>query len=156
MSVADDLNQLAALRRAGALSEEEFATAKRRLLEEPGYASTAASDSGSGAGRRAVTVFGVLTLLLLMLALWGAARAVSLRDEAAAIQDAALVEALGVRVPDPRPAIERMELRMRATGYQAIAAIGLVAGIVSATVTYALSPPGTWRRRRPHARGGEP
>lgn len=61
------------------------------------------------------------------------------------VQDAALVDTLGVRVPDPRPAFERTELRIRAFGWAVVAAgsglIALVAAGISALARPTPLPP---------------
>lgn len=56
------------------------------------------------------------------------------------VRDAALIDTLGVRVPDPRPAFERTELRMRAFGW-AVVTVG--AGLIAliAAGFYALVRP---------------
>jgi hypothetical protein len=61
------------------------------------------------------------------------------------VQDTALVDTLGVRVPDPRPAFERAELRMRAFGWAVVTAgtglLALIAAGMFALVRPAPLPP---------------
>jgi hypothetical protein len=66
-------------------------------------------------------LFGAVTLVCAVK--WGTTAA-----QIDQVRDAALVDTLGVRVPDPRPAFERAELRMRAFGWAVVAAgSGLIA-----------------------------
>ena len=132
-SLADELVRLAELRDRGDLSPEEFAAAKARLLGSP--PSVPAPDGAmllyhvvTTGQRRAVWLLAVVAALFAVVALWSTGRYVELRNEAATVKDSALVERFGVRIPDPRPAIERAELRMRASAFGAFA---IVAGLVT-------------------------
>ena len=55
MSVADEIRKLAELRDAGQLSDEEFAAAKKRLLEGVGGSPLLPTDSGLNRLRRSTT-----------------------------------------------------------------------------------------------------
>ena len=91
----------------------------------------------------AVALFVALCFLALAAAAgygWADARA-----QASEVQDAALAEAFGVRIPDPRPALERLELRTRALVFGVVAltsgATGLLALGVWAIVRPSPPPP---------------
>ncbi|MDQ3538159.1 MAG: hypothetical protein M3415_05120 [Actinomycetota bacterium] len=77
----------------------------------------------TGQRRRQARIALAVAVLFGLLACFGALRWADLRDQAAATPDEALVEGLGVTLPDPRPALVRVELRLRAFVYGS-AAIG--------------------------------
>ena len=56
------------------------------------------------------------------------------------VEDAALVDTLGVRVPDPRPALERAELRLRAFGWAVLAGGALLVAVVSGGLYLLIRP----------------
>jgi hypothetical protein len=84
--------------------------------------------------RRVGAVALALALLFALAGLIAAGAWQSTRAEAAAIEDRALVDTLGVTVPDPRPAVERLALRARATLF----GIGAVAAFVLSLPCFAL------------------
>lgn len=78
--------------------------------------------------RRAATLLAVVAVLFGVVALWSVSRYTALKEQVDAVEDAALVDRFGLRIPDPRPAIERAELRVRATAFGGLAVVvGLVA-----------------------------
>jgi hypothetical protein len=92
--------------------------------------------------RRVAWVLAIVTLLFAAACLWSALRAVELNGQAAAVEDVALVDRFGIRIPDPRPAIERAELRVRATAYSGLAiGTGLAASVTLLGVLL-VRPPG--------------
>jgi hypothetical protein len=71
-----------------------------------------------------VLVFGIVTLVAGM-------RWAALRTEITELPDDPLIEAFGVRIPDPRPAIERTELRIRAFAWGMVAMTSLVLSLLA-------------------------
>lgn len=90
--------------------------------------------------RRTAWVALVLAVACLLAAAWSGLRWREANAAAAAVQDRALVEAFGVSLPDPRPSLERTELRARAFlhGSVAVGAAGL--GLISLAVSALLRP----------------
>jgi hypothetical protein len=137
MTLPDELVRLAELRDRGDLSPEEFASAKARLLSSSAPAASSRDDAMllyyavTTGQRRVAWLLMVVAVLFGVVAIWSAGRYVRLQEQVDAVKDSALVERFGVRIPDPRPAIERVELRMRATAFGGLA---VVAGLVAAGV----------------------
>lgn len=81
--------------------------------------------------RRVATAFLAIAVLFGAVALLCGVKWATTKAQIDDVQDAALIDTLGVRVPDPRPAFQRTELRMRAFGWAVGAAgtglIGLTA-----------------------------
>lgn len=133
MTLSDEIARLAELRDRGHLSPEEFASAKARLLTSPKPA-TSGSDGAmllyhvaTTGQRRAAWLLAFIAVLFGVVALWSLSRYAELQQQINTVQDSALVERFGVRIPDPRPAIERAELRVRATAFGGLAVVtGLV------------------------------
>ena len=95
--------------------------------------------------RRLATAFLAVALLFAALALLSGVKWAATVGQIDEVEDAALIDTLGVRVPDPRPAFERTELRIRAFGWGVVAAgaglIALLAGGMFALVRPAGLPP---------------
>lgn len=79
-------------------------------------------------------LFGAIALLCAVK--WGTTRAQI--DE---VRDADLIDTLGVRVPDPRPAFERTELRIRAFGWAVVAVGSAVVALIAAALYALVRPP---------------
>ena len=98
-------------------------------------------------------LFGAIALLCAVK--WGTT--VAQIDE---VRDAALIDTLGVRVPDPRPAFERAELRIRAFGWAVVAVgsgvVALVAAALYALVRPAPLPPDLQALQAGRSRGQPP
>lgn len=94
----------------------------------------------TGQRRRQARIALAVAIVFGLLACFGALRWADLRDQAAATPDAALVEGLGVTLPDPRPALLRVELRLRAFVYGS-AAIGFGGVALLALASWALVRP---------------
>lgn len=146
-SLADELVRLAELRDRGDLSPEEFATAKVRLLS-PRPPSVPGPDGAmllyhvvTTGQRRAVWLLAVVAALFAVVALWSTGRYVELRKQVDTVKDSALVERFGVRIPDPRPAIERAELRMRATAFGGLAVVAGLVTVGMAVAALLVRPP---------------
>lgn len=71
----------------------------------------------AGQRRRQAWTRLLVALVLGALAVVAGLRWADAREQARGVEDEALVEALGVSIPDPRPAIQRAELRVRAFFY---------------------------------------
>jgi TRAP-type C4-dicarboxylate transport system permease small subunit len=100
----------------------------------------------TGQRRRQARIALAIAVLFGLLACFGALRWADLRDQAAATPDAALVEGLGVTLPDPRPALVRVELRLRAFMYGS-AAIGFGGVALLALASWAMVRPPSPPRR---------
>jgi hypothetical protein len=86
--------------------------------------------------RRFATGFLVIAVLFGVIALVCAVKWAATAAQIDSVEDAALVDTLGVRVPDPRPAFERAELRMRAFGWAVVTAgAGLIALMAAGAFT---------------------
>ena len=70
--------------------------------------------------RRVAMAALTVALLFALIAVGGAVQWASTQSRLAAVEDAPLVEALGVEIPDPRPAIERGQLRLQALVWQVV------------------------------------
>jgi hypothetical protein len=139
MSVVDELKSLAELHQRGHLSAGEYDQAKQHLLRTSRRAVAEASapppDGAyllyrliSSGLRRASMALAVIALLFASVAGWSGVHYFELTSQVAAIQDTSLAHGLGLRIPDPRPAIERAVLQAKASGYGVLAAgTGLVA-----------------------------
>ena len=69
----------------------------------------------------------VVGVLFGLVAAWSAVHYFDLSGQAAALRDASLARGFGVRIPDPRPSIERSILEAKATAYAVLAAVtGLI------------------------------
>ena len=95
--------------------------------------------------RRLAKAFLAVALLFAALALLSGVKWATTASQIDEVEDAALIDTLGVRVPDPRPAFERTELRIRAFGWGVVAAgtglIALLAAGMFALVRPAGLPP---------------
>ncbi len=105
--------------------------ASQRAVETPGHAPDGAyllyRLIASGL-RRASMALAVIALLFGLVAVWSGLRYFDLTAQVTAIQDAALAHGFGLRIPDPRPTIERAVLDTKATAFGLLAAgTGLVA-----------------------------
>lgn len=92
--------------------------------------------------RRIATALLAVAILFGLLCLVSAVQWASTRARIAAVEDAPLVEALGVEIPDPRPAIERGQLRLQALVWQLITiAAGAIALVFLALWALTRPPP---------------
>ena len=140
MTLTDDLVVLTELRDRGDLSPQEFERAKQRLLGPPPLPAPPVSQGPDGAlllyrvvttwQRRAAWVLAVVALSFGAVCAWSTLRTLDLRAQADAVEDVTLAQGFGIRIPDPRPTIERAELRVRSTAHGGLAA---VTGLVAAT-----------------------
>lgn len=139
--MVDELVALAELRERGHVSPAEYDEAKQQLLQAsrgPAGAAPGGTDAPDGAYllyrlisswlRRAAVAMGVIALLFGLVAGWSGLHYLDLHAQAAGIGDAAIAQGFGVRIPDPRPTIDRAVLEARATAYGVLTAMtGLTA-----------------------------
>lgn len=78
--------------------------------------------------RRVAAGMAVVALLFGLVAGWSGLRYLEVNAQGEAIKDTAIAQGLGVRIPDPRPTIDRAVLETKATVYGGLAA---VTGVVS-------------------------
>ena len=141
MSVVDELDRLAEQRERGQLSPAEYDQAKQQLLGGSRRASGTAHRDGPGPDgayllyrlitswlRRVAAAMAIVALLFGLIAGWSGMRYLDLNAQGEAIKDAAIAQGFGVRIPDPRPTIERGVVEAKATAYGALAAVtGVIA-----------------------------
>ncbi len=139
--MVDELTALATLRERGHVSPAEYDEAKQQLLRasrETVGAAHDGSDAPDGAYllyrlisswlRRAAVVMAVIALLFGLVAGYSGLHYLDLHAQAAGIEDAAIAKGFGVRIPDPRPTIDRAVLEAKATAYGVLTAMtGLTA-----------------------------
>ena len=89
--------------------------------------------------RQAAVALGVAAVFGLM-AVWSALQWQSTRSTIADVQDASMVDVMGLQVPDPRPMIERGELRLRAFVWGAAAAATAVLALLALGVYAVVRP----------------
>jgi hypothetical protein len=134
MSVVDDLSRLAELRDRGDVSAAEYDQAKQQVLGAPQPA-TGTPDGGyllyrlaASWMRRLAVAMALVALLFGSVAGWSGVRYLDVHAKAAATKDTTIVRGFGIKVPDPRPSIDRAVLEAKATAYGGFAAVtGLIA-----------------------------
>jgi hypothetical protein len=160
MSVVDDLSRLAELRERGDVSAAEYEQAKQGVLGAPRPAAAATHAPAPDGGyllyrlvaswmRRLAVAMALVALLFGLVAGWSGVRYLDVHAKAAATKDTTIVRGFGIRVPDPRPSIDRAVLDVKATAYGGFAAVtGLiaVASLVGALVVRPPRQPGLDRR----------
>jgi type VI protein secretion system component VasF len=90
--------------------------------------------------RRLAIIALSIAALFGLVALFGGFQSLSLRSQIDDVEDATLVEAVGVEIPDPRPAIERTGLRLMAFVWGVLAIASLIPTLL-ALLTYAVIRP---------------
>lgn len=90
--------------------------------------------------RRQAAVALAVTLLFGALAVWAGLQWSSTRQAVAEVPDDPLIEVLGVRIPDPRPAVQRTELRVRALLWGAGAAGATTIALLAAAAYLLVRP----------------
>ena len=78
-------------------------------------------------------VFGAITL-------WAGSNWLSAKSAIDDVEDASIVDVMGVQIPDPRPALERGELRVRAFGWGVIGGTSLVLALLASGVYLFVRP----------------
>jgi putative oligomerization/nucleic acid binding protein len=154
VSVVDELDRLAELRERGRISPAEYDQAKQQLLG----ASRPAVDAAHGSGltpdsayllyrlitswlKRVAAAMAVVALLFGIVAGWSGLRYLDMHTQAEAIKEAAIAQGLGVRIPDPRPTIERGVLETKATAYGALTAVTGVIALSTLAGALLIRPP---------------
>jgi hypothetical protein len=136
MSVVDELHRLAELYQRGHISPAEYGEAKKQLLAAGQRQDSDATPDGalllyrlmSSWLKRAAAAMVVVALLFGVVAGWSGLRYLDMRTQADAIKNTAIAQGFGVRIPDPRPTIERAVLEAKATAYGGLAAVtGVIA-----------------------------
>ncbi|PZS37837.1 MAG: hypothetical protein DLM62_16990 [Pseudonocardiales bacterium] len=165
MSVVDDLDRLVELRERGDLSPAEYDEVKQQLLGgsrqtvEAAHGAAAAPDGAyllyrliASWLRRAAVAMAVVALLFGLFAGWSGLRYLDLSTHAEAIKDSAIARGFGLKIPDPRPTIERAGLEARAAAYGGLAAVTGLIALGSLVGALLLRPP----RQPPGAQDTEP
>ncbi len=141
MSVVDELDRLAELCERGRISSAEYDQIKQQLLAVSRPALGAAHRDGPGPDgayllyrlitswlRRVAAAMAIVALLFGLIAGWSGLRYLDMNAQGEAINDAAIAQGFGVRIPDPRPTIERGVVEAKATAYGALTAVtGVIA-----------------------------
>lgn len=135
MSMVDELDRLAELREREHLSLAEYDEAKQQVLLAsrrpvgPAHDGAPAPDGAyllyrliASWLKRVAAAMAVVALLFGLVAGWSGLRYVEVNGQAQAIKDTAIAKGFGVRIPDPRPTIDRAVLEAKATAYGALAA----------------------------------
>ncbi|MDQ4092529.1 MAG: SHOCT domain-containing protein [Actinomycetota bacterium] len=154
MSLVDELDRLTELRERGHISPAEYDQAKQQLLEASppaGSAPHGGAPTPDGAYllyrlvtswlRRMAAAMAVVALLFAVVAGWSGLRYLDVNTQAEAIRDAAIAQGFGVRIPDPRPTIERGVLEAKATAYGALTAMTGVIALAALAGALFIRPP---------------
>ena len=153
MSGGDELDRLAKLRAQGHISPAEYDEGKQQLLRAPRDAYAARGDASAPDGayllyrlvtswlRRVAAGMAVVALLFALVAGWSGLRYLDLNAQAEAIDNAAIAQGFGVRIPDPRPTIERASLEAKATAYAGLAAATGVIALSTVVGALLVRPP---------------
>lgn len=161
MSVVGELDQLTKLRAQGHISSAEYDEAKQQLLQAPrrdAYEDHGGESAPDGAYllyrlitswlRRVAAAMAVVALLFALVAGWSGLRYLDLNAQAEAIENAAIAQGFGVRIPDPRPTIERTVLEAKATAYAGLAAVTGVIALGTVVGALFVRPPRETQRTR--------
>jgi hypothetical protein len=149
MSVVDELHRLAELYERGQISPVEYQEAKKQLLAAGQQQDSGATPDGalllyrliSSWLKRAAAAMVVVALLFGLVAGWSGLRYLDLHTQADAIHNTAIAQGFGVRIPDPRPTIERAVLEAKATAYGSLAAVTGVVALSTLLGALFLRPP---------------
>ena len=131
MRVVDELHRLVELYERGQISPVEYQEAKRQLLAAGQRQDSGATPDGalllyrliSSWLKRAAAAMVVVALLFGLVAGWSGLRYLAIHAQADATKNTAIAQGFGVRIPDPRPTIERAVLEAKATAYGGLAAV---------------------------------
>jgi hypothetical protein len=83
----------------------------------------------------------IVALLFGVVAGWSGLRYLDVNAQGEAIKDAAIAQGFGVRIPDPRPTIERGVLEAKATAYGALTAVTGVIALGALVGAFFVRPP---------------
>lgn len=90
--------------------------------------------------RRVAAFFTAVAVLFAVLGLAAGYQWLQTRQQAADVEDRPLIEALGVRIPDPRPSMERAALRVRGAVYGTAAVGALVVALLALGLRLLVAP----------------
>ncbi|MGQ0718966.1 MAG: SHOCT domain-containing protein [Pseudonocardiales bacterium] len=162
LSVVNELDRLVELRERGHVSPAEYDEAKQQLLGAS-WRAAGAAHSGIPAPdgayllyrlmaswlRRVAAAMAVVALLFGLVAGWSGLRYLDVNAQAEAVNDVAIAQGFGVRIPDPRPTIDRAVLETKATAYGGLAAMTGVIALGTLAGALFVRPP-----RRPRGTEG--
>ena len=153
LSGVDELDRRAELRERGRISPAEYDQAKQQLLgaSRPAVGAAHGNPTPDGAYllyrlitswlKRVAAAMAVVALLFGVVAGWSGLRYLDMHVQAQAIKDAAIAQGFGVRIPDPRPTIERGVLEAKATAYGALTAVTGVIALSTLAGALLIRPP---------------
>ena len=149
MTVVDELHRLAELRERGHISPAEYYEAKRQLLAAGQRQDGGTTSDGafplyrliSSWLKRVAAAMVVVALLFGVVAGWSGLRYLDIHTQAGAIHNTAIAQGFGVRIPDPRPTIERAVLEAKATAYGGLTAVTGVMALSTLLGAVFLRPP---------------
>ncbi len=95
--------------------------------------------------RRVAAAAVALMIVFGLVCVFAAAQWLSTRSRVDDVPDRALVEALGVEIPDPRPAVERGQLRLQSLLWGVVTGAAATMTLLSLAVYLMSRPPGGLR-----------
>ena len=90
--------------------------------------------------RRVALITLAVAVVFGLIALWAAWHWLTASAAADAVADAAIVDVMGVRIPDPRPALERGELRVRAFGWSLVGGASALVSLFALGIYWLVRP----------------
>ena len=105
--------------------------------------------------RRLARVALIVTAVFALLFVVTASQWLGTRNRVDDVRDAPLAGALGVEIPDPRPALERAQLRIQALLWGSLSAVSAVAALLS-FAAHVIARPGRLEIRPPQAEAQPP
>lgn len=161
MSMVDELDRLAELREREHLSLAEYDEAKQQVFRAssrpmaPAPGSAPAPDGAyllyrlvASWLKRVAAAMAVVALLFGLVAGWSGLRYLDLHGQAQAVKDTAIAKGFGIRIPDPRPTIDRAVLEAKATAYGGLAAGTGITALGSLVGALFVRPPAGCGRTR--------
>jgi hypothetical protein len=134
--MVNELHQLAELHEQGHMSPTEYEQVKQQLLaasRQAGDAARRGNPAPDGALllyrlasswlRRTAAAMAIVALLFGLVAGWSGLRYLDMNAQMHEIKDVPIAQGFGVKIPDPRPTIERAILEAKATAYGGLAAV---------------------------------
>ena len=106
--------------------------------------------------RRVAAVALVMATIVGLLCVFSATQWLSTRSRVADVPDEALIEAMGVRIPDPRPAMERVQLRVIAALWAFVTGTTAFVALLFLGVYAFVRPPRVPRHLRAAVGGRDP
>lgn len=150
----DELHQLVELREQGHLSPTEYEQAKQQLLaasQQSSDTATRGTPAPDGALllyhliaswlKRTAAAMAVVALLFATVAGWSGFRYHDIKEQMHTIKNTPIAQGFGVKIPEPRPTIERAVLETKATAYGGLAAISGIVALSSLAGALLVRPP---------------